>query len=67
MLIVVDSEAKYHKTTKYGPEVQGSKNKEITNQIAKAHRGETTFLSILFIFGLQASGTSNLKNFPYQK
>jgi hypothetical protein len=66
-LILADSDAKYHKTVIYGPEVQGNKNKLITNHIQNAPQGETTALIIFCIFGLHASGTSILNHFQYQK
>ncbi len=60
-------EPKYHNTVKYGPDVQGSKNKLITIHTKNAHVGDATFCVIFFMFGLQALGTSIMNHFPYQK
>jgi len=52
---------------KYGPEVQGRRNKLTTNQTTNAHSGEAIFSINPAIFGLQANGTSITKPFPYRK
>jgi hypothetical protein len=47
--------------------VQGSKNREIIKPIPNAPHGVKIDFIILYILGLQASGTSNLNHFQYQK
>ena len=55
------------RTTKYGPEEHGNKNKLTKIPITNAPIGETADCIIFIIFGLQAIGTSIKNHSPYQK
>jgi hypothetical protein len=62
-----DSEPRTPRMTKYGPAVQGRRNKLIRKPIKNAQIGEVALFRTFFICGLQEVGTSILKYFQYQK
>jgi|GEM_PF-2293190 len=66
-LIFLDSDAKYQSIVMYGQEVQGSKNKLITNPVKNAHIGETMDFIVFCSLGLRDNGTSIINPLPYRK